>query len=211
MKKVVTTSIAALGITAMLGFSTAEAATNYTVQNGDSYWKIGQKFGVSYDSVMKLNGADSTLIFPGDVLHIPEKGAQVPVATKVASTTTSTPSVSQSSLDLLARLVEAEAGAESYSGKLAVAKVVLNRVVSNEFPNTIREVIYQSGQFSPVGNGMINNPAEPDSIQAAKDAINIGGNANGALYFYNPATSTQAGWLSTLPTVEVIGHHIFKK
>lgn len=210
MKKVVTTSIAAIASVLLFGFSTAEAATNYTVQSGDSYWKIGQKYNVSYQDVMKLNGANSTLILPGQVLHIPEKGAPVPAATKVASTTTSTSSVSQTNLDLLARLVEAEAGAEPYAGKVAVAKVVLNRVASSEFPDTIRGVIYQSGQFSPVSNGMINKSADSDSIQAAKEAIAAGGNADGALYFYNPTTSTNAGWLSSLTTAEVIGHHVFK-
>ncbi|MBP3950675.1 cell wall hydrolase [Bacillus sp. YZJH907-2] len=111
--------------------------------------------------------------------------------------------------DLLARLVVSESRGEPYSGKVAVANVVLKRVESNEFPNTIREVIYQPGQFQVVSNGLIDRrkPSEK-SKTAVTEALNTD---NGdALYFYNPEIATNR-WLDQLTTVEVIGDHTFKK
>jgi spore germination cell wall hydrolase CwlJ-like protein len=117
---------------------------------------------------------------------------------------------SGSDLDLLARLVHAEAKSEPYAGKVAVAKVVLNRTVSGQFPTTIQGVIYQSGQFSPVTNGSINTPASAESTQAAQEAIAQGGSASGDMFFYNPAIATSR-WLDSKPTTQVIGNHVFKK
>ncbi|PFN99238.1 N-acetylmuramoyl-L-alanine amidase [Bacillus sp. AFS076308] len=118
---------------------------------------------------------------------------------------------SENELDLLARLVRAEAESEPYQGKVAVACVVLNRVASSSFPNSIKEVIYQKGQFQPVRNGEINQPADEDSIRAVQEAINEKSNvAAGSLFFYNPATATNR-WLDSRATTLVIGNHVFKK
>lgn len=113
--------------------------------------------------------------------------------------------------DLLARLVRAEAETEPYGGKIAVACVVLNRVASDSFPDTIKEVVYQRGQFQPVRNGQIDKPADDDSIKAVDEAITVQRNAAGdSLFFYNPTISTSR-WLDTRATTVVIGHHVFKK
>lgn len=109
---------------------------------------------------------------------------------------------------LLARLVRAEAQGEPFEGKVAVARVVLNRVESDKFPDTIEEVIYQSGQFQPVSNGSINKPATKEAKEAVKQAKNT--SSNDSLYFYNPDIAT-SDWLDSRPTTKVIGNHVFKK
>ena len=111
---------------------------------------------------------------------------------------------------LLAKLVYAEARGESYKGQVAVAAVVLNRVASASFPNTISGVIYQSGAFSCVGNGSINNTPSSDAIRAALDAMNGWDPTNGCLYYYNPKKTNDA-WIRTRTVVTVIGNHYFAK
>lgn len=109
---------------------------------------------------------------------------------------------------LLSKLVYAEARGESYKGQVAVAAVVLNRVASASFPNTISGVIYQSGAFSCVGNGSINNTPDSTAIRAALDALNGWDPTGGCLYYYNPkATSDQ--WIRTRTVKTVIGNHSF--
>lgn len=117
-------------------------------------------------------------------------------------------SYTKSDLNLLARLVHAEAKGESYKGKVAVAAVVLNRVESSLFPNTIYGVIYQKGQFSPVSNGSIKNEPSADAINAARDALNGTDPTGGALYFYNPR-ATSDRWIRTRTVKTVIGNHTF--
>ena len=109
---------------------------------------------------------------------------------------------------LLSKLVYAEARGESYKGQVAVAAVVLNRVASASFPNTISGVVYQSGAFSCVSNGSINNTPDASAIRAARDALNGWDPTGGCLYYYNPkATSDQ--WIRTRTVKTVIGNHRF--
>lgn len=110
---------------------------------------------------------------------------------------------------LLAQLISAEAKGEPYNGKIAVGNVVLNRVNHDQFPDTIKEVIFQKGQFSPVSNGAIYNEPDSESLQAAKEVMN-GKKVVGdkALYFYNPDTSTSS-WIFTRTTLKDIGNHRF--
>lgn len=123
-------------------------------------------------------------------------------------------SISEQEKDLFARLVEAEAKGESYEGKVAVATVVLNRVESPEFPDTITEVIKEkTGKayaFSPVQNGEINKPASEDSKQAVEEALKREDTLNNSIYFYNPEIATDT-WIRTRQAVETIGNHVFAK
>lgn len=109
---------------------------------------------------------------------------------------------------LLARLVHGEARGEPYVGKVAVAAVVLNRVRSPLFPNTISGVIYQAGAFDAVYDGQINLTPDSDSIRAAKDALNGWDPSGGCLYYYNPVTATN-GWIWTRTVQLSIGKHNF--
>lgn len=109
---------------------------------------------------------------------------------------------------LLAKLVYAEARGEPYKGQVAVAAVVLNRVRSSSFPNTISGVIYQSGAFSCVSNGSINNTPDSSSIRAALEAMNGWDPTGGCLYYYNPR-ATADKWIRTRTIKTVIGNHSF--
>jgi len=109
---------------------------------------------------------------------------------------------------LLARLVYAEARGETYKGQVAVAAVVLNRVGSASFPNTISGVIFQSGAFSCVSNGSINNTPDSSAIRAALDALNGWDPTGGCLYYYNPR-GTDDQWIRTRTVKTVIGNHQF--
>ena len=114
--------------------------------------------------------------------------------------------------ELLARLINAEARGEPYKGQVAVGAVVLNRVKSSSFPDTISGVIYQKGQFSSVTDGQINKAIDKDSTvyEAARDAINGVDPTNGCLYFYNPKTA-KSSWIYSRPVVITIGKHRFAK
>lgn len=113
-------------------------------------------------------------------------------------------------LNLLARLIHGEARGERYTGKVAVGAVVLNRVKSSKFPNTIAGVIYQSGAFDAVKDGQINLSPDSTSIKAAQDALNGWDPSYGALYYFNPNTATNA-WIWSRPVTVVIGNHRFCK
>ena len=109
---------------------------------------------------------------------------------------------------LLGRLVHGEARGEPYVGKVAVAAVVLNRVRSSSFPNTIAGVIYQAGAFDAVADGQINLTPDEDSLRAARDALNGWDPTGGCLYYYNPVTSTSQ-WIWTRQVQLSIGKHNF--
>lgn len=117
-------------------------------------------------------------------------------------------SAPNNNLYLLARLVHGEARGEPYKGKVAVAAVVLNRVRSASFPNTVAGVIYQSGAFDAVSDGQINLQPDQESINAARDALNGWDPTNGCLYYYNPKTATSR-WMLSRPVLLRIGNHAF--
>lgn len=117
---------------------------------------------------------------------------------------------SSTDLNLLARLVYGEARGEPYTGQVAVAAVVLNRVKSSSFPNTIAGVIYQSGAFDVVKDGQINMSPNSTAIKAAQDAINGWDPSYGAIYYFNPNTATNK-WIWSRPMTVTIGNHRFCK
>jgi len=114
--------------------------------------------------------------------------------------------------ELLARIVHAESKGEPYIGQVAVAAVILNRVDSPDFPNTLAGVIYQPGAFEPVMNGTINQdvPKDASARKAAQEALNGYDPTGGCLYFYNPDTATSK-WIWSKPIVKTIGKHNFAK
>ena len=109
---------------------------------------------------------------------------------------------------LLARCIYGEARGESYTGQVAVGAVVLNRVKSDRFPNTISGVIYQRHAFTAVSDGQINLTPDQTAINAAKDAMNGWDPTYGCLYYYNPVTATSE-WIFSRETVVTIGKHVF--
>lgn len=117
-----------------------------------------------------------------------------------------------SDVQLLARAINGEARGESYEGQVAVGAVILNRVKSSKFPNSIAGVIYQPGAFTAVADGQINVPIEEGStvLKAAQDALNGWDPTNGAIYYFNPDTATSK-WIWSRPLIKTIGKHRFCK
>ncbi len=128
--------------------------------------------------------------------------------TSSSSGTSGGSSSSSSDLYLLSCCVYGEARGESYTGKVAVAAVVLNRVKSSSFPNTIAGVIYQQGAFTCVSDGQINLGTTDECTRAAQDAMNGWDPTYGCLFYYNPLTATSS-WIRNKRVVTTIGKHVF--
>lgn len=177
-----------------------EQSSSYVVRNGDSLYKIAQAHGVTVQSLKTTNNLKSDSIYVGQVLSIPSKG-------------NSSAPIGNSDRDLLARLVQAEAGGEIYEGKVAVAATVLNRVASPEYPNSIPNVIYQVlygryYQYEPVLNGTINKPAGNEAFKATDAALAGWDPTYGSIGFYNPDKTTNQ-WVRSRPVTVRIGNHVF--
>ena len=114
----------------------------------------------------------------------------------------------ESELSLLARLVSGEARGEPYIGQVAVAAVVLNRVRSDEFPDTVSGVIFQPGAFDAVWDGQFDMTPTDSCIRAARDAMNGWDPTGGCTYYYNPATATNE-WIWSRQVQLTIGRHAF--
>ena len=127
-----------------------------------------------------------------------------------SSTTSGSSSTNSNDVNLLARLVYGEARGEPYAGQVAVAAVVLNRVKSSSFPNTIAGVIYQKGAFNVVDDGQINLSPNSTAKKAAQDALNGWDPSYGAIYYFNPSTATNK-WIWSRPLTVTIGKHRFCK
>ncbi|TKI55195.1 cell wall hydrolase [Brevibacillus antibioticus] len=118
--------------------------------------------------------------------------------------------VSERDMELLTRLVYAEGRGEPYEGQVAIAAVVLNRVASDKFPNTVREVIYAPNAFSPVHDGNLTHKSNESTRKAVHDAVNGKDPSNGSLYFFNPDTATSK-WIWSRPVTVEIGNHRFAR
>ena len=121
-------------------------------------------------------------------------------------------SASTSDVQLLARTINGEARGEPYEGQVAIGAVILNRVKSSNFPNTVAGVVYQKGAFTAVQDGQINIPISEGSTvyKAAEDAKNGWDPTGGAIYYFNPNTATN-NWIWSRPYITTIGKHRFCK
>lgn len=218
MKLLVAACVAAISFIG-IQHPSVNAMTQYQITEGDTLWELGQKYGISAETIRIANNRKDDVIYIGEILQIPDKPEEIAVYVTNAESTdgktnTEQPpiSISNEERDLLARIVEAEAKGESYEGKAAVATVVLNRVDSPAFPNSITDVIYQvvgnSYAFTPVQNGEINKPASEEAKQAADEALTRLNRLNNAVFFYNPEIATD-DWIRSREIVETIGNHVF--
>lgn len=114
-------------------------------------------------------------------------------------------------VELLAKVIYAEARGESFEGQVAVGAVIVNRMESPKFPNTIEEVLYQSNQFKSVSNGQINLSPNQSAYRAAQRAINGEDPSQGALFFFNPDKSKNPEAFDQYEITVRIGNHIFAK
>ncbi len=129
---------------------------------------------------------------------------------RLSSTVSSATKPASGDVYLLAQCIYSESRGEPYKGQVAVGAVVLNRVKSSAFPNSISGVIYQKGAFSAVDDGQINLTPNDSALKAAKDAMNGWDPTGGCLYYYNPA-KTSNRWIRSRPIVVRIGNHVFCK
>ena len=128
----------------------------------------------------------------------------------LGDSSTASSSYNESEIYLLARLVHGEARGEPYIGQVAVGAVIMNRVESPVFPNTIAEVLYQPGAFSALLDGQFDQPIADSAWRAAREALGGSAPSGGAVYYYNPVTSTSK-WIFTRETITTIGKHVFAK
>lgn len=112
---------------------------------------------------------------------------------------------------LMAKLVFAEAQGEPYEGQVAVAAVLLNRLASPLYPNTMAGIIYQPQQFEPVANGAINNIPNNSAYEAVLEAMSGEDPSEGALFFWNPYKVSPTSWVWTRSIIKQIGDHVFAK
>ncbi|HHV55499.1 MAG TPA: LysM peptidoglycan-binding domain-containing protein [Firmicutes bacterium] len=177
----------------------------YRVQPGDTLTSIARRFGLSVSDLVAWNRIpDPDFIRAGELLLLHPEARWEPSRGELICR------ASEEEIELLARLVQAEAGAESYLGRVAVAAVVVNRVRSPQFPDTIKDVIYQPGQFPPVFSPGFSN-LEPDRLsrQAALAALQGEDPTGGALYFYNPRLAVNRSFWATRTVLAEIGNHRF--
>ena len=170
----------------------------YGEKTRDAVIKFQQKNGAKVDGIV---GTETAALI----------GINLNNSYESASTSGSTSSSNTSSdLYLLARVVYGEARGEPYTGQVAVAAVILNRVASPDFPNTISGVVYQPWAFTCVNDGQINLTPDATAINAARDAMNGWDPTYGALYYYNPQTATSQ-WIRQLNVHLTIGRHVFAR
>ena len=178
-------------------------ALTYTVKPGDSLYIVSQKNGVPLYSLRKANNKWDNTLYPNQKLLLPGK-PEADLSKTVISCT-------QSEVDLLARLITAEADNQPYDAKVGVGAVVVNRVQSQEFPNNISSVIYQviNGfyQFTPVENGYINKPASADAKKAANAALYGSDPSKGSLFYFDDSTTNK--WLWSKPIKARIDKMVF--
>ena len=184
----------------------------YTVKSGDSLYLIANRLGITVDTLRRINNKWDNMIYPGQQLNIPyTAGSTTTNYSTAPATGKAVISYTSAELDLLARLVTSEAESEPYAAQVAVAAVVVNRVQSDIFPNTISSVIYQKSdgfyQFTPVENGWINKPTTQQARNAALEALNGSDPSNGALYYFDDSATNK--WLWSKPIKARIGHMVY--
>lgn len=193
-------TLSALGLSGSSSSSYSATAIQQKLKN------LGYYTG-SIDGILGTKSVNAIRNFQRDY-GLTVDGIVGPKTASALGLTSSSSSQSSSDLYLLAKCVYAEARGEPYVGQVAVAAVILNRVESPEFPNTIAGVIYQPYAFTAVSDGQINLEPDQTAYNAARDAMNGWDPTYGCLFYYNPSTATSS-WIYSRQTVVTIGEHVF--
>lgn len=183
----------------------ADSGPIHIVQPGDTLWDIAAAYGFSWQELAALNKIkDPTTLQVGTRLRLPSH-----TDTRLVLSDGTSVVVTGEELDLLARVVQAEAGGEPFEGKVAVAAVIFNRVRSSRYPNSVWEVLHQPGQFTPVEQGTLPAKADASSVEAVRRALAGEDPTGGALFFYNPKTTRTPEYWATKQVIKRIGNHNF--
>jgi N-acetylmuramoyl-L-alanine amidase len=192
-------------LTITSGSTASVSGSSYRVQSGDTLYLIAKKYGVTVDALKKANGMSGSYLWVGQTLKIP-------TTSRSNTTSNSIYNLSQSDIDLLARLVRAESEGEPYTGQVAVAATILNRLKDSRYPNTVPGIVYQVDngryQYSPVLDGRINLAPTSSAYKAVQAALTGWDPSNGANGFYNPGR-TNSQWVRSHPVTARIGNHVF--
>ncbi len=176
---------------------------SYHVSYGDTLYDIARDFNTSIGVLEALNDFNNGVLRTGQTIKVPVRNLSQRQALSR--------SLSSEELDLLARAIYGEARGEPYTGQVAVGAVIINRVLSPDFPGTIKGVIYQSGQFTPVEDGSLYLEPDNNARSAARDALSGEDPSGGALFFYNPDKATDREWVTRRQKLVSIGNHVFLK
>ena len=194
-KSIFVTSVLTIGISVITApsiFAATLPTNNYTVKSGDCLSVIAKQHGESLNNLRKVNNKWNDSIYSGQILKVNGTTSSTSVQTKPTAIKNESTKYTASDLRLLSRLITAEAQGESYDAQVAVGAVVVNRVKSSSFPNSISAVINQkttsSYEFTPVQNGNINKPAQASAIKAAKEALAGNDPTKNALFFFSGST-----------------------
>ncbi|WP_347550216.1 cell wall hydrolase [Pseudalkalibacillus hwajinpoensis] len=142
------------------------------------------------------------------LLNLPVK--QMDEVNQVTKDQLSVTKYSVEEIEMLAKLINGEARGESFEGKVAVAAVTMNRVSSSEFPNSIKEVIFEKGAYTAVSDGQYDKKPGKEAYRAVYAALSGADPSTGALFYYNPEIATDS-WIRTRPIIESIGKHVFTR
>lgn len=185
----------AIGLLGVL--SVPAMAWEYRVQSGDSLYTIAAQNGVSVAQLRAANGVWSDLILAGEGLEIPTDGS---VGTQDNSR----------AVDLLARLIHAEAGGEPFTGQVAVGAVVMNRLHDPGFPGSIAGIVFAPYEFESVSNNQIWTQPTEENYRATEAALGGWDPTGGARYFFNPG-KTDSAWMWSRAILTQIGNHVFAR
>lgn len=185
----------------ILAGGTLNIPVEHKVARGDSLWLLAQKYGTSVEAITAANGIRGTIIYVGEVLVIP---------TATGSSDIKKSEATSQDLELLARAVYSEARGEPFIGQVAVAAVILNRVASPDFPNTIAGVVYQPWAITAVNDGQFWLTPNQTAYLAAQQALDGVDPTYGSLYYYNPVTATNQ-WIRSRQILTRIGNHVFAR
>lgn len=180
---------------------------SYKVKKGDTLTEIARQTGTTVSQLKQANNLSGNTIRVGQLLRISHA--------KIANLSSNTPSRSsskytQDDLYWLSRAIYGEARGESYTGQVAVAAVILNRVQHKAFPDTIKEVIFQPLAFTCVADKQIYMEPNSTAVKAARAALEGADPSGGALYYWNPVKATSK-WIWSRPIIKTIGNHVFAK
>ncbi len=171
----------------------------YRVQPGDSLYWIAGSYGISIQELQRLNNLESDRLAVGQCLVVPlDNLKRYPAGVCLSNT----------EVEWLAQMIHAEARGEPYLGQVAVGAVIINRMLSPQFPDTLREVLFQPNAFQPIRNGSFYLTPNESARRAALEALSGIDPTAGALYFFNPRQSTDR-FMHSRPTQATIGRHRF--